>query len=224
MTMPPPEAYAKLIAELGRLKMILNRAKDDDDGRLAKLDAARETVQAIEHYLLFDPEVTKYQLTQPLGHLHSALHNVGKGAKPAMFDHRPQAAGSKPTETMREYAQGYLAFALELLASAKIGTGKAADWLAAEAYRAKVKTEDGKPIAAAQIAMWRSEIRRCKAPAKAIEQFDMLGSDQCYGAILRSPPSDLKRHRCQEHAGKIVANLANLAPRAAPPRTARLKK
>lgn len=190
---------------------------DAADGERRKLAVSLHALQDVLRCLLGHPEVKDERLTRPLIAIHSALHNAGRGANPALLAHAPDPPG-KPSGTMREYVQGHLAFALELLIAAKMGTGAAAERVANE-VRGRVVAEDGAPITDKQIVQWRKDIRRGKAPAKVAEQFEELRS--LYSHVIAAANSEEKRHRVKTHAGTIIANLANLAPRDAPRRIGR---
>jgi hypothetical protein len=226
MSMPSAERYRDLIAKLREASVALIAAEDD----LAKLAIGSGALQAVILYLSKDAEVLDGQLTRPLAVVENAIHDAGRGAKPAvLFKPKPpppekkKDLPTKPSRTRRENVQGMLAFALELLKAGKMGTDLAARWIATEARKLNVSTEDGSPIDAKQIKQWRTDIRRtdiprgkAKAPSEACETFALMRQIPNHAWVLNGTPVAKKRERCEALAMAIVKSLAGTMPRSAP--------
>jgi hypothetical protein len=222
MSMPSAKRYSDLIAKLREASLAFVAAEDDP----ARLAIGSTALQAVILYLSKDSEVLDGQLTRPLAVVENAIHDAGRGAKPAVLfepKHPPppppedkKLLPSKPSRTTRENVQGALAFALELSIAGKKGTDLAAHRIATEARKLRVFALDGSPIAAKQIKNWRTDIRRRKAPAEACETFEGLRQMPNHALLLRGTPVVGKRERCEALATAIIKALAGTMPRSAP--------
>jgi len=220
MTMPSATQYGELISLLRKVKAAFDSAKDD----ATRLTESRRALRGVMQYLRSDPQVFDSNLIQPLAALSTATYDAGQGATSSLLEH-PSTRDGKPTDTAREIVQGTLAYVLEMLIAAKIDSNECISaWIATEARLQGVTTEDSQPIAARQIANWRSEIRRGKAgkaPESARLAFNSLieatNTDrlrQLRNTRPRQPKEiveDLK-----DYARKVIKSIAMVAPRSAP--------
>jgi len=186
----PSEAEWQMLVEKFREQCAALRTATDD---LQRLEITTAYMRTAMHYFLSADEVKHEHLTRPFGYLHIALHNAGQGANVPLLDHKPESA--KPAGTMREIVQAHLAYALELQTRSGRGTNIAAEEVA-KLCRGRIGTEDGGDISATQIKAWRSDIRRKRASATTMNEFQRLGD--LYKALVNSPKSDLKLKRARE--------------------------
>src|SRR5579863_6494500 len=133
MTMPSEQRYRDLIEGL----RAANRALTSADDEKARLAIGVKTLQGVIRYLHGDVEVLDGQLTRPLAIVENAIFDAGQGATVALLEHQPPRTG-KPKGTVREYVQGDIAIAVDLLMAAKFGRDDAIKWVAAEARRLNV--------------------------------------------------------------------------------------
>jgi hypothetical protein len=155
MTMPNETRYRELLSALRRTKKAIDTAEDDKTRLANGIDALRQVVL----FLVADPEVAKEGLIRPLGLIENALLDARQGASPALLDHPPE--GPKPRGTAREYVQAGVAWALQLLTSArggKLGTERAVDRVVAEARKAGLTDPGGSSITTEQVIQWRKDI------------------------------------------------------------------
>jgi hypothetical protein len=192
---------------------------DDADGHAWRLVAGVGALREIIVWLQGDPEVRCGGLTRPLALVENALSDAGRGAKPPILDQPPAGKGDKPTGTMREAVQGSLAAALEVLSRARVGTGQAAEWVAAEARRVGLRSADSSAVSARQIRGWRSEINKGKGPAEARENFEAWVGEERTKPWWNAPQG--RREAAQAVVKRIVGVLASAAPLAAPKRQRR---
>jgi len=85
MTMPRPESYRALIAQLRRITKKFDEAEDEK----ARFAACREQVRAVWRFLEIDQEVRECSLARPIGHLLNASYDAAQGAAPPLFEHSP---------------------------------------------------------------------------------------------------------------------------------------
>lgn len=212
MTMPSEACYRELIANL-RLSKESYDAATDDLRRLFRIFIA---LWAVVDFLENDPEVVRGMLTRPLGALASALRNALNGAVDPLLDHAPPD-GKKPSGKTRELVQGQMAYALEYLIKHGMKKDGAARWLAHQAKLLGVRCEDGAFPTAQQFKSCRSDIRRKRAPDKAMEKFDQLLQSTQRG-------SELKKLQPKAVAWAMLQDISESWPRSAPrSRTRQLK-
>jgi hypothetical protein len=234
--MPSEERYRELIAVLRETttkSLHPIPSHTTEEAAALQLSLGLRALRAVMLYLQGDVEVLDGLLTRPLGLIETAVYNAGEGAKPALLNPPPPAAVDKDGElvsrkgkvpfTAREQVQGCLAFAVELLVASQMGKVRAIDWVAAEARRYRVLTEDGAPVTTRQIENCRSEISRGKAPAGACETFEGLRHMPTHAALLKGPHAAAKSGVCEARARGLIKALAASAPLAAPKQTSRLK-
>jgi hypothetical protein len=212
------KSHDDLLKLLGECKDKISAAEKAGNNTSHDIDCARlqqglRALRGVIHFLNTDISVLKHGLVSPLAGLHSSLHDAGQGAAPSMLVHDPEAR--KPKGTSHEYAQGHLAFALELLIRGGMQKDKALQWLAVEMARHDYRTQSGAPIASKRIASWRYDISRGKGSATAKDQFNVLRQE--YQAVLDAPKSDLKLKRTQEIATATVIFLVTDVGRVIPP-------
>ena len=199
------------------------KAADAAEDEKERLEAAIDSFRAVLHFLLSDPDIAGRHLTRALAPMLSAAHDSGRGAEVPLLAHAP--ATSRPTSLIRDHFKAHTAVAMEFLTSAKMGTERAGQWLAAEARAHGLCSEDGSPVTAkALVAGWR-ELRREDARAASVEakaQFRTL-IDR-YKARLKAPVSDVSLPGAKRSAQAIIKNLANLAPRDAPKAARRVER
>lgn len=213
MTMPTPDQYREVIAALRETAEAYLKADDEK----ARLEANRRALQAVLRYFWSDPEVVDGNWTLALAAGRAAACDAGQGATVPLLDHSPTLPG-KPTGMGHEVVQGTVAFALQLVIP-QLGKFAAETWVAAEARKLGLRTEDGAPIAARQIANWRAEINRGKAPAVARAAFEALRADPIHAGMLNCP-----RERALFLASALIkSTVTAAAPRSAPKQTRRLK-
>jgi hypothetical protein len=217
MTMPSEAKYRELLDGLRASATAFRAAESvDDDGKRDRLKAALSAFERVMLYLVSDSEVRDQGLLNPLGSLVTVLHNRERGAVAPQIDLRPDGAGDKPTGTMRELAQGSIAFGLQALKIIK--QKEPSRWLAAVLLKEGVRTEGGGAITSGQINQWRYEIRREKAPRVAKEQYEALRKE--FSAIRVEPgvgAQERARQRTHAFVRSIVLNLVHLGD-VAPPR------
>jgi hypothetical protein len=213
MTMPSEAAYRTLVAVLRETSKAIDATKDDTEGRAARLAMGYGAMQSTIMYLLHDPDVMKDKLTRPLALVASAVHDAGRGAQPALLDHAPDS--SKPTGTTQETVQISLAWALELLTRTKMGTGRAARWVADEARKAGLTDDAGSTLTPERIIQFRKDISCGRAAATLREGWEALRQHDA--ALLKTPHSEMKLCRIQREVQvRIIPGLATLFPRSAP--------
>jgi len=236
MTRPSEEAYQGLLGILREAAAAFGMTED----KKTQLGLARRQLQGVLKFLWSDPEVVAGNLTRPLAVLRVAAYDVGQGATVSLLDHQPTrpdgSVGGKPSGTAREVDQGTLAYGLEMLVTMKVGTKRAADWVATEARRRGITTEDGRPIVGRQIENWRDEINRGKAPALACEVFEncrkipippqLNTKEKTIGELLRKWRSEISPiliKKAHGLVGLLIQSIATVAPESAPKQTRRSK-
>jgi hypothetical protein len=224
MTVPSEERYEKLIVRLRESTKAFDAAQRDWDkvrGNSIKEDKARRAahsagvaaIQACIQFLLGDKDVHRERLTRPLGALESAAYDALQGANPRLLQHSPTRTG-KAALTSREQVQGVLAGALDLLMAAKMGTHVAAVWVAKEAQKQGVTSEDCTPIAPRQIISSRKEIIQGRAPQGAKDAFYLLTN--AYEKRLEQLDLADRREGAEALARAAIKSLAAISPVSAP--------
>jgi hypothetical protein len=219
MTMPSVEHYNNLISKLRRASKGVKLAEDHKE----RLACGVGALQAIVLYLTKDEEVIDEELTRPLAIIENAVRDAGQGATVALLEHTPANPG-KPRDVTREYVQAVLAFGVELLRASNMSTSNACKWVAEEARKHHVVTEDGSPLTAKRIEGWREDINRRKAPAGAHETFEGLRHEGQYALLLKGSHSAAKRKVCEALARALVKAAAGSMPQAAPNPSHRIKQ
>ncbi len=214
MTQPSEEHYRGFLAALRKNAKVFNAANDIATRRSAGLAALEGAII----YLQGDVEIADAFLTRPLAFIVAAVHDSGQGANVAAL--KPaQGVPGRPTGMVREFVQATLAFACELLIASKMGPDDAAAWVAAEARKFVVVSEDGNPIVANQVTGWRKEIKQGRAPIEARDMFKGLRRVRPeHDEMLKGQRSEAKRKMCEALARAAVKGLAAGAPRSAPNR------
>jgi hypothetical protein len=220
MTMPSAMQYQELISLLRSTKAAFDTAKD----YATQLTESRRALRGVMHFLRSDPETMNANLTQPLAALSTATFQAGEGLTVPLLKHSPTRKG-KPADTASETVMGMLAGVLDRLIEAKIDSNEnLAAWVATEARRESMTTEDGRPIAGRQIVNWRYEIRRGKhgkASEVARVAFNNLGSMinvEKLRELRNARPHQPKElvDGLKHHMKIIIKSVAGVAPKSAP--------
>lgn len=211
MSAPDNASYQELMAVLREATKNIDDAGDDKE----RLRNGLAALRAVIVYLCADPEVIDKHLMTPLAYIENAVHDVSRGAKPALFSQPPET--SKPTGTVQESVQGSLAWALELLRRTKKGTESGAKWVAEEARKVGLRDGNGEPPSPGRIMGWRKECRSNRAPKEAQATYD---EHRRYDArLLQSLPAmspDLARKAVERSVRTLIRMLASHTPGAVP--------
>jgi hypothetical protein len=116
----------------------------------------------------------------------------------------------------------HLAAAHELLRLGGHGAANSANKVAALCREFDVRTASGQSILPKQISGSREAIRRNKASAIAVENYDNVIAT--YEALNQLTNQNSKFRYSEDAARAVVRNLSNLAARAAPDRQRRAEK
>lgn len=211
MSMPTAADYQKLLDSIREINRAYNAADDDD--HKARLMAGLELGRAFMRYLHRDTDVLDGCLTRAFGALESAVYDAGQGANPPLLQHTPTRTG-KPELTSREAVQGILAGALETLKIGQVGLEAAGDWIAKEARKLRVLSEEHAPIPAKQIKGWRKEFMHGRGAKGAVETYENLQREN--RAYLKKLPATKQRKAAEALALAAIKTLAATTPEAAP--------
>jgi hypothetical protein len=211
---PPSEMkYHELLAMLREATARLHSAETEH----SRIECSIAALRSVIMYLSCDNEVRKDGLVRPLSNLENAVHDAAKGAAPALFDHAPAGPGDRPRGLIQEDVQAALAWSLELLTRARMGTDKAGRWVEDEARRRRLTDSNGSTVTAKRIIAWRKDISRGKMSPRVSEVFEACRQeDGRFLADLRLMPAPMALESAKQKASVTIRMIADLAPRSAP--------
>lgn len=179
---PSTLRYRDLIQRLGEAAGAIERAENVKSSDLSDIRRTQLMyyLRAVILFLHDDAVLNRSTIARPLALITSALHDLGHGAKPALFlpsefSLNNSGSGDKPTNLYRDFVRAHLASALIVLVDfGRIKLKSAATWLAVESKKLGVLNERGMPIEASQLIRWRYEVRQRKSPRATLEHLDDL--------------------------------------------------
>jgi hypothetical protein len=172
--------YDLLISSLSALKFF------QQAGEVDQLGAGIKALGLVIQYLNSNRLVGGLGLTRPLAQLAVALHDVGRGAKPALiFGRAPKVGRGVPTLTSKAGLRAQVNLMFDYVANGGLVREEAAKELAGTLKRTGIK-ENGKAITPKRILRWRQEIG-----GKSLSGSDRVYARLKAGAERRGWPKDL---------------------------------